>query len=289
MKSVTVIVVNYFKAKRLRLAIESVFLQDFDGRINCIVIDNSNNDSERSAINDILRDFNFRTMFSTENIGYTRAVNLGIEAFESSDYFLLMSPDIVIGDKSVVSGLVRLMANNRDIGIISPVQVNDDGSIPEIGRQFPNPLKQIARRLWRQSDEVLITETLVRDKAPAILDVDWLQSSFSMIRKEVVAEIGGLNPQYFLFMADIEFCLEAWRRGFRVALTPISGVRADGIRASQGGILGVFSSRTMRIHVVDAFRYYLRNGWSAARPSIDRIKPAWQSAIAQPVSEDQAK
>ena len=47
------------------------------------------------------------------------------------------------------------------------------------------------------------------------------------------------------------------RLGYRVTVTSAATVRADGLRASRGGIGAVFKSRVLRIHLVDAMKYEL--------------------------------
>jgi hypothetical protein len=67
-------------------------------------------------------------------------------------------------------------------------------------------------------------------------DVDWLQSSFICIRKDLWDNIGGFNEKYFLFMADAEICLESWKRKKKVQFFSDVEVLADGIRCSGGGL-----------------------------------------------------
>jgi hypothetical protein len=85
--------------------------------------------------------------------------------------------------------------------------------------------------------------------------VDWLQSSFFVIRKNLWDEIGGFNEDYFLFMADSEICLEAWKRGYSVKFFAETEVSADGIRCSAGGIKTFFTSWVLRQHLKDAVKY----------------------------------
>ncbi len=48
----------------------------------------------------------------------------------------------------------------------------------------------------------------------------------------------------------------------RVGVTSVVDVQADGVRASRGGLLALFYSKPLRMHVRDAFIYYLRHGLS---------------------------
>jgi len=95
-----------------------------------------------------------------------------------------------------------------------------------------------------------------------IQDVDWLQSSCVIVRRDFWEKVGGYNESYFLFMADTEMCLRAWEMGYRVVYYPEVRVYADGKRLSAGGFRMFFKSRFVRQHVKDSLRYNLKHLFS---------------------------
>jgi len=149
---------------------------------------------------------------------------------------------------------------NKKVGILGPRQINDDGTYAMNVRQFPNLFLQIIRRLSLRNipflqKKVEADEMLKMDKAKT-QEVDWLQSSFFVIRKKLWDEIGGFNEDYFLFMADSEICLESWKRGYSVEFFAETEVSADGIRCSAGGFKMFLKSWVLRQHLRDAIKYF---------------------------------
>jgi N-acetylglucosaminyl-diphospho-decaprenol L-rhamnosyltransferase len=78
-----------------------------------------------------------------------------------------------------------------------------------------------------------------------------------MMRRADWNAVGGLDERYFLFMSDVEICRRIRRLGKSVAVSSCADVRADGIRASAGGIRHLLSSRALRYHFKDSLTYYV--------------------------------
>jgi len=92
-------------------------------------------------------------------------------------------------------------------------------------------------------------------------DVDWLQSSCFMVRRDFWEAVDGFNEIYFIFLPDTEMCARAWEMGYRVVYFPETQVYADGKRLSDGGFLQFFQNRFLRIHVLDEIKYRVKYLW----------------------------
>lgn len=259
---VLAVFVNYHKAARLRSAVESLISCNPDVDLSIVVVDNSCDAGEKAVIEDLaLQHSEVAAVYPSRNLGYAAGVNLAVSHGEKGRHILLVSPD-VISERSTVRALADLLESDGSMGILAPLQHNDDGTVAEVPRHFPSLAAQIGRRIFRPASTVGI----VRSFEGPVLEADWLQSSFVMIRRSLWDQVAGLNERYFLFMADTELCLRSWQAGFRVATCPsIAGLRGDGIRASAGGVFHGLVSRTVRIHLRDALSYYFINGWRAHR------------------------
>jgi N-acetylglucosaminyl-diphospho-decaprenol L-rhamnosyltransferase len=260
--NVALVIVNFHKAARVVEGIRSIRRQDATADLRIVVVDNSVSQHE----SDILRaeiGQGGDLVSAPENLGYAGGVNLGARVAGAFDYILLASPDILVMDTHAIQKMVSLMEANPAIGVLATVQHNDDGSIVEVARRFPSPIHLLRRRLIRgTSKDYYLLEPLASKNSGGIIDVDWVQSSFVMVRRSLWDAIGGLDERYFVFMSDIDLCRRAHERGMRVVLTSTVDVQADGVRASRGGLLAIFHSKALRIHVRDAFVYYLRYGLS---------------------------
>lgn len=248
---------NYRKAHRVEECLHTLRRQSVEEDCHVWIIDNSEDDREAQFISSILQD-DEHLIVSPCNIGYTKAVNLGVKSAGPSDYILLISPDIIIEEKSSIENAMEVMEHNPSIGILATLQHNDDGSKVEIARNYPSLYRQILRRIApRWFSELGLLDPLYSNRETRLIYVDWVQSSFMMMRRVDWNAIGGLNERYFLFMSDIEICRRVHNMGKLVAVSSHIDVRADGIRASQGGLLSFISNRALHHHVGDALIYYL--------------------------------
>lgn len=263
-KKLTVIVLDFRKAERVLRNVCFLLSQKTSFDFNILVIDNSDDEKNAQVLKDGLKDLvgeKLELFINEKNKGYIKAHN---EAFGkvTGEYMAIVNPDILLREEDSLEKMVAFMDKNRDVGILGPKQINDDGKMAMNVRAFPKLYLQVARRTFFRylpffKKRVAYDEMQHLDYSKT-QDVDWLQSSCMLVRSHLWKEIGGFNEKYFLFMADVELCFEAWKKGFRVVYFPEVKVYADGIRLSRGGFGRFFISWTLRQHVVDALRYRLK-------------------------------
>jgi GT2 family glycosyltransferase len=254
---IATIIVNFHKAERLVAGLKLLRLQTMAPQMKIVVVDNSVSRQEAETLERHMRP-NESLIISAENLGYSRAVNLAARNVGRHDYILLASPDILVEDPRAIQEMVSLLQTEPRIAVLATLQRNDDGSPVEVARQFPSFWRQILRRSNPRAFQELHIQSALDDSV-RIIDVDWVQSSFVMIPRAFWDEVSGLDEAYKIFMADVAICWRAHKQGLRVAVTSLVNVRADGLRASRGGICDIFRSRPLRIHMRDAALYYLRH------------------------------
>src|SRR5215469_4972643 len=254
---IATIIVNFHKAERLVTGLELLRLQTMAPHMKIVVVDNSVSRQEAEILQRHTRP-DERLIISAENLGYSHAVNLAARNAGRHYSILLASPDILVEDRRAIEEMVSLLQSEPRIAVLATLQHNDDGSPVEVARQFPSFWRQILRRSNPRAFQELHIQSALDDSV-RIIDVDWVQSSFVMIRKAFWDEVSGLDEAYKVFMADIAICWRAHERGLRVAVTSLVNVRADGLRASRGGIRDIIRSRPLRIHLRDSMVYYLRH------------------------------
>jgi N-acetylglucosaminyl-diphospho-decaprenol L-rhamnosyltransferase len=281
-----VVIVNYFKARRLLEGLRSLGRQSIADRIAVAVVDNSCNAEEYKLLANSADRDSFKLIKSAANVGYTKGCNLGVAALMPARYVVLCNPDIAWDDPDTLRTLIEIADANPSIGMLAPLQFSDDGAMVEISRSFPNFIEQILRRLgFRTAGEFHLTDPLLRSRESTLVDIDWVQSSCVLIRRSLWETIGGLDEKYFLFMADVDLGQLAWRAGFRVSVTSAVKVRADGIRASAGGLRTLFTSPAQRSHVIDSIRFYFSNGPRKIRRDQLRLRPDEMDSGRQTVAE----
>lgn len=93
------------------------------------------------------------------------------------------------------------MEEQKDIGVMSCKLLNEDGSLQNVTRKFPNPMRSLISALglpwylpflfnWANIDD----DTW--DKENTKKDVDWLGGAFLLIRGSLLRKIGGLDEDF---------------------------------------------------------------------------------------------
>lgn len=259
----TTVILDYKKAERVLDAVDSLMGQKISFDHEIIVVDNSVDKKNAEILSSLKKHKNLKLIINDENIGYSRAYNQAISGIENTDYLLILNPDIIFEDPDSISKMLGYLDKNPQVGIIGPKQLNDDGTLAITVRSFPKLYVQIARRTFLRHLPFLksaVSHDELQDiDLNQIQEVDWIQSSCFIIRKDLWDDLQGFNEDYFLFMADTEICLEAHKKNKLVIYYPEVQVRADGLRCSRGGFLAFFTNPALRIHFFDSIRYMLNN------------------------------
>lgn len=259
----SIVILNFLKSRRVCENVESIQRQQVDFPYEVIVVDNSCN-AEHAAKLEALRKYdNLRVKINSKNLGYIRGNNLGA-SMASGKYLLIVNPDIIWKDSQTLQKLVDYMDENPQIGILGPKQINDnDNSVAMTVRAFPKLFLQVARRTFLRKLPV-IRKWVAYDEMRHLdysmtQPVDWLQSSFWVIRRELWDRLGGLDKAYYLFMSDPDLCFKCWEAGYQVIYYPEVTVLADGRRLSAGGFLDFFRTWLIRQHLKDAVIYQFKH------------------------------
>jgi len=261
----SIVILDFLKSKRVVENVESIQKQHVDFPFEVIIVDNSNSVENARKLRQLEKYENVRLIFNQKNLGYTRGTNCGVNVARG-EYIFIVNPDIVWSNKDAFMKLVEFLDLHPRVGVVGPKQINDtDGSVAMTVRAFPRFWRQIARRMWLR--RLPIIRPKVEFDEMRHLDytqtqpVDWLQSSFIVVRRSLWNQLGGFNERFFLFMSDPDFCWKMWSAGFEVIYLPEVIVNADGLRCSAGGFLDFFCKWTLRQHFRDALKYHIKYFW----------------------------
>ena len=205
------------------LSLEGVS-QGVVGGVETIVCDNNSEDGSPEMV---AREFPWvRLLAQKTNLGFTGGQNLMIVA-RRAPHVLLLNSDTVV-HPGALEGLLAYLEEHPEAGILGPKLLNPDGSLQLSCRRFPNPLAALFRNtpLGRLFPNNRFTrDYLMADFAhdrPS--EVDWVSGAAMLARKELVDRIGGLDPEFFMFCEDTDWCWRAGKAGYKVVYLPSSTI-----------------------------------------------------------------
>jgi N-acetylglucosaminyl-diphospho-decaprenol L-rhamnosyltransferase len=177
------------------------------------------------------------------NGGFAYGNNIGIERAYASripSYVHLLNPDTLVRPGAIES-LVRFMETHPEVGITGGSFETRDGSDWPIAFRFPSLVGEVVHGLeFGIVTRLLEPWTTLRHMSKSSEPVDWVSGASVMIRPQLLAAIGGLDENYFLFFEETDFCRRARAAGFRTWYVPESRVMHI------GGHSTLVSERTLR-------------------------------------------
>jgi N-acetylglucosaminyl-diphospho-decaprenol L-rhamnosyltransferase len=162
------------------------------------------------------------------NGGFAYGNNLGIlQAYAAGvrpAYVQLLNPDAQLR-RGAIGSLVQFLESHPEVGIAGGSFENLDGSDWPFAFRFPSMLSELESRL----EIGLVTRLLRRWVVPVSMTkmpqpIDWVSGASMMIRSKVLAAIGGLDENYFLYFEETDFCHRAKQAGYATWYVPQSRV-----------------------------------------------------------------
>ena len=231
MIDLSIIIVSWNVADLLATCLESIFPALGHLRAEVIVVDSASTDHTVALVRQ--RFPQVTLLVQSENVGYTRGNNIGL-AHASGRHLLLLNPDTEIIGGALVA-IVACLDADPAVGIVGPYTQNTDGSYQSSRRRFPTLATAFFESTWLQpyAPKSLLDHFYVNDAPPdQTLDVDWVQGSALMARREVYAQIGGLDEGYVMYSEELDWCRRAKDTGWRVVFLANAQITHHGGKSS---------------------------------------------------------
>jgi GT2 family glycosyltransferase len=177
-----------------------------------VVVDNGSEDESVAA---------FRRMFpdvivleNGRNLGYADGFNVGLEyAYQQgADYFLILNNDTMI-DASAMMELVKVAEQDEKIGFVSGkvYWYNDPNTLQTVGR-LNDPIILAGNHVGGNEVD--------QGQHDEVRDYDFVDDVYLLVRRDVYGQVGGYDPNFFLYYEETDWCARVRRAGFRVVYTP---------------------------------------------------------------------
>lgn len=224
MVDVSIIIINWNVAELLAACINSIISSDVSMDettddapvIEIIVIDSASTDNSV----EMLREHYpmVRLFAESENVGFVRGNNIGFAAANGCYHFLL-NPDTEV-QHDTIKKMVEYLDNNPNIAVAGPHTLNTDGTHQLSRRRFPTIALGFFESTWAEglAPQKMLDTFYVRDLPDnGTYEVDWVQGSAIMARRDVYETIGGLDTDFVMFFEETDWCKRAKDAGFGVA------------------------------------------------------------------------
>jgi hypothetical protein len=203
----SVIIVNYKTPGLVLDCLRTLYAETGGIDFEVIVVDNASGDDSASLIQQAYPSVRWIQM--SYNSGFARANNEGIRQSGGGTVLLLNSDTLV--EAEAVKETCRLLAASPYIAC--GVQLLNADGTPQIsgnyfmkgGLNYLLPLPYLGHWIKRAGEMFKVAKPNVPE-ATALVEVDWINGAYLMVKKEAIDRAGLMDEDFFLYAEEVEWC-----------------------------------------------------------------------------------
>lgn len=242
----SIIIVNY-KTEALTLrCIQSVMQSSLNpDTVQVIVVDNASQDGSAETIKK--RYPQVKMIVNTENLGFSKANNIGMGEARG-DYILLLNSDTVVRPDTLARSL-HYIKTHDGIGALGCRVLLPDGTLDAAcKRSFPTPVNGVFHTL--KMDKVFKNSRTIGAYNLTYLDeytvhaVDCVMGAYMMVPRTVICSVGMLDEDFFMYGEDVDWCYRIHQAGYTIVYYPDAVIthykKASGIGRKNPKVIAAF-------------------------------------------------
>lgn len=212
--NLSIIIVNYRSSGLLLDCLRTIYAQTSGIRFEVIVVNNDENDKDREMITLPFPEVHWINM--GYNAGFARANNAGIR-MATGDTVLLLNPDTLVLEEAVKKCYLDFSASNYAACGVQLIFANGQPQISgsyamKGGLNLLLPLPYIGNLVKWAAGRVKVSKPHVPE-ATGVVEVDWINGAFLMVKKTAIAQAGLLDEDFFLYAEETEWCSRLRKTG----------------------------------------------------------------------------
>ena len=155
---------------------------------------------------------------NANNLGFARGVNVGLKYSIShkTDGVLLLNNDMVV-ERNFLLEMVKNWYIDTSIGILSPkvYYYSDRKKINFCYSEI---------NLWTGRTTIFGGNIIDNGQFDEVKEVNYAHGGCTLIKGEVIEIVGLFDPDFFLYYEDMDYCIRARHKGFKIIYVPFANV-----------------------------------------------------------------
>jgi len=178
-KDLTIIITTFKSEDNIEKCLNSI-----DPSVKVIVVENSSNNVFKRNIENKFS--NVDCILTSDNLGYGRANNIGLNKVETN-YSLILNPDTVLSNDTL-SNFFTIVSENKDFSIIGPVQSK--------------------------------TEFHLKNNNSKLLKTDKVEGFAMFLNMKKFINVGFFDENFFLYLEEIDLCKRVKNQNGDIYIAP---------------------------------------------------------------------
>lgn len=222
----SIVVINYNSLAYTIDCINSIYLSDFTGSYEIILIDNHSTEDPCTIIKE--RFPNVKYFRSPNNVGFAKGNILGIDHSEG-DIILLLNNDTIV-QKDTIRITYNQLIKNKSVGALTCRLLYPDGKVQHNCQAFPSRKKENIEKLR-------LHKLMPKHKRSSFMQgfywdytkagrPDWIWGTYFIFPREILNKLpnGQLNDEFFMYIEDMQWCWDIRKAGYEVYYTPEASI-----------------------------------------------------------------
>jgi GT2 family glycosyltransferase len=203
--TISIIIVHFKTFELTDRCIRNIINSNSQIEYEIIVIDNDSNDG---AAKKIINNFPLvKWVLNSENEGFGRANNLGVK-YAKGEYILLLNSDMIVNPETL-DKTIEILINNSKIGALGCKLTNEDGSDQKSVYFHVGDFEGVLK------DNLFYNYLFYKQPTK----IKGIMGAFMLIPKKVFEEVGGFDPDFFMYAEELELCNRIGKAGYKIEFT----------------------------------------------------------------------
>jgi len=231
-------------------------------RVQILVVDNGSTDGSPGMVEE---EFPYvQLITSAENLGFAAANNLAFGVAQGR-YIVLLNSDAFLCPGSLRVAVEHMELSPR-VALAGARLMGRDSSWQPSARMFPHVISDafvltgLAARYPRSRVFGRFDRTWADPGRPA--EVDWVPGAFSIIRSEVLDQVGFFDPRFFLYAEEVDLCRRIKKAGHQIWYWPdiqVIHIGGNSSRRIEGLHFSSTGRQVMRWRMRSTLLYYRKH------------------------------
>jgi GT2 family glycosyltransferase len=218
---VCVLILNRDRRHDTLACLESLLPNDYPN-LDVVLLDNASSDGSAAAV----RAAYPQTVTVIEtggNLGYAAGNNVGLDwaRRHGADYALLLNEDTIV-DPTFLGRLADVAEQRPDVAFLGPLVYHHDE--PQVIQSAGGLISGD----WRTSHRGQNEPDTGQYTSP--FEADWVTGCAILVRMRVVDQVGPLDPAFFIYSEEVDWCVRAREAGFKGLVVPAARIWHKGVR-----------------------------------------------------------
>lgn len=186
-----------------------------------ILLDNNSTDGSKEAVRSAFPEVQIIEL--SENHGYAGNNNVGIQLAleQNADWILVLNEDTILAPDSL-QNLIDVGESDPTIGILGPMVYHwHEPDVIQSAGCFLGPNWSSIHLGKDEVDKGQYTEPH---------PVEWISGCAILVRRQVVEQVGMIDPRLFIYWEETEWCMRAARAGWKIIHVPKAKIWHKGVK-----------------------------------------------------------